>query len=248
MKKNYVHQILLIAGLVFMSNCRGEIDTFSSTPIETRILTSITLPPETKWTPPQIVDETETVIPPKPTRIPTPTEEDEIFFPEYCGKEFVSAEKLLPESEKNWFRYNHYLYPFSIAFPSDWNLIECDNSLYLFPDSEPSIRLAVRFKYSNEKKHILRTGVPAGDEIDGGTVQFIGQTIRKTIIRYEGKDKVVLYGYKEDLPYQIPAGNLIFTISLDDVGYYGPYEEVELSPEIQQLADAMVESIRLASP
>ncbi|MFN7036155.1 MAG: hypothetical protein ACK4SN_07280 [Bellilinea sp.] len=89
--------------------------------------------------------------------------------------------------------------------------------------------------------------MPAGDEVHAGTVQFIGQTIRKTIIRYEGKDKVVLYGYKEDLPYQIPAGNLIFTISLDDVGY-GRYEEVELSPEIQQLADAIVESIRLASP
>ncbi|GAP09086.1 hypothetical protein BECAL_00225 [Bellilinea caldifistulae] len=247
MIKSIVRQLLLIAGLVFISNCRGEIDNFPSTPIETRNLPTITPSSEIKSTPPQMVDEIETVIPLKPTRIPTPTEEDEIFFQEYCGKEFVSAVKLLPEREINWFRYNHYLYPFSIAFPSDWNLIECDNSIYLFPDSEPSIRLAVRFKYSNEKKHILRTGVPAGDAVHVGTVQFVGQTIRKTIIRYEGKDKVVLYGYKEDLPYQIPVGNLIFTISLDDVGSRY-YEDVELSPEIQQLADAIVESIRLTSP
>lgn len=66
------------------------------------------------------------------------------------------------------------------------------------------------------------------------------------IIRYEGKDNVVLFGYKEDLPCQIPAGNLIFIISLDDVSN-NPYEELELSPEIQQLADAIVESIRLSS-
>ncbi|MEW6178695.1 MAG: hypothetical protein AB1522_02090 [Chloroflexota bacterium] len=49
------------------------------------------------------------------------------------------------------------------------------------------------------------------------------------------------------MPYQIPAGNLIFTIGLDDVGSRY-FENVELSPEIQRLVDEIIESIRLTSP
>lgn len=169
----------------------------------------------------------------------------DLFLPR-CGRQVVSTEILIRESDRDWLRYTHALYPFSVAFPADWNLSEGENYVCLFPQSEPTVMLVIGFKYADESIHILRSGVPAGDAVDGGTVQFLGQTIRKTIIRYEGMDKVVLYGYKEDLPYQIHAGTLIFTISLDD--FRLEYEEVDLSAEMQALADAIVANITLRSP
>ncbi len=194
----------------------------------------------------QTPTDTEKVTPSlRPTRTPT-------LHPVCTIYKFIEVDALPQQREgayKGWRRLDHPQYHYSVYIPPDWgacyfgeyylDLFFCDNSCK---------QLAIGTKFADDETHILRTGVPAGDEVHVGTVQFIGQTIRKTIIRYEGKDKVVLYGYKEDLPYQIPVGNLIFTISLDDVGYFGPYEEVELSPEIQRLADAIVESIRLTSP
>ncbi len=220
-------------------------------PIDTEPTSTLSATPQTETTStpspfltftPAIQDK---VIPsPRPTRTPT-------LIPACESYKVLDVNAFPQKTEgkyQGWRLYIHPQYHYSVLIPLEWGACIRDHYLNLFfLNDRRVLTLVIGTKFADDEPHILRTGVPAGDVVDGGTVQFLGQTIRKRMIRYEGKDKVVLYGYKEDLPYQIPAGNLIFTISLDDFSDRS-YEEIELSPEIQQLADEIVESIQLSSP
>ncbi|MEW6650950.1 MAG: hypothetical protein AB1453_12275 [Chloroflexota bacterium] len=164
-------------------------------------------------------------------------------------KQIIAVSELPQQADgsyKDWRRFVHPEYRYSLFIPPDWGACYVgEHHVSFFPTTNPYLVLSVGCKFAGDDTHILRTGVAAGDAFHEGQVLFAGQTIRKTIIRYEGRDKIVLYGYKEDKPYQIEAGSMVFTISLDD--HHPQYEEADLSAEIQALADTIVAGIVLTS-
>lgn len=67
-------------------------------------------------------------------------------------------------------------YSYSVFIPMGW--AACINDYYLnlfFLDDNRVLALAIGTKFADDETQILRTGFPAGDITDGGTVQFIGK-------------------------------------------------------------------------
>lgn len=85
----------------------------------------------------------------------------------------------------------------------------------------------------------MRTGVGSGDVISMGTANFLGNKISRDVLVYDGKVKAVLY----NMATEIQAGDLIFTLSLDD--FSQDYESVDISPGIQDEIDQVVGSFEL---
>jgi len=105
--------------------------------------------------------------------------------------------------------------------------------------ADPTIALVIGIRKNTEMVPIQRTGVGAGDIVTVGTVIFLGQEITRDILRYENKDKSVLYNYATE----IFVGDLVFTISLDD--FRTDYDAASLSKEIESQADKIIESFVL---
>jgi hypothetical protein len=103
-----------------------------------------------------------------------------------------------------------------------------------------SIVLSIGFKRQDEEDiHIVRTGVPEMDEAVTSEISFIGRTIGRDVLRYEGKNKMILY--HGGGPIQI--NDLIFTLSLD---YFGlNYGAFAMPAEVMAMADEIVQSFAL---
>ena len=89
---------------------------------------------------------------------------------------------------------------------------------------------------------ILRSGVPAGTLVERGTVNMLGQTVSRSVLVYEGKDKAVLYNGAR----HIEAGDLRFLTSLNEFGRID-YKDVELPAELQIEVDTIVASLELTA-
>ncbi len=181
----------------------------------------------------------------KPTQVPTvtPVANSDIFTP-HCGGEPKAGlpTESSPGKTPGWFRYTNNEYGFSLLFPPDWDLVEDRNYVCLRVQSEPTIILVVGFKRAAEAISISRSGVGAGELITDGKVGFLGQEISKEILRYQNKDKTILYKLHDDATV-IPVDALEFSLSLDD--FRDNYDAAELSDIIQMTADTIVESFEL---
>lgn len=172
----------------------------------------------------------------------TPTYDTKLFLP-HCDKTPKSG--LPTETSggryQDWYRYANESYGFSFAFPPDWDLIDGHNYVCVRLQYTPTVILIVGFKRNTEAISIQRTGVGAGDIIPRGTVSFLGREIRRDILIYQGKDKVVLYNNANE----IGIDSLVFTLSIDD--FRIDYDTASLSKEVQAAADKIVESFELTA-
>ncbi|MBK8986455.1 MAG: hypothetical protein IPM39_10295 [Chloroflexi bacterium] len=195
-------------------------------------------------TPPLMPDgATPTINVPEPTPTPTPSGDRDLslFLPQ-CDRRPLTGlpTQPHPETGETWARYANEAYGFAFTFPPEWELVEGQNYICLNYLPQPETRLIIGFKWFDDKQTaIVRSGVAAGDLTTTGTVSFLGREIDRNILRYEGKEKAVLYNNAAT----IRANDLLFTLSLDD--FSTSYETAELTPEIMQMADAIVASFEL---
>jgi hypothetical protein len=177
------------------------------------------------------------------TRVPTITATPDLsFLPDCRDHPKVGLPTETSPGRQGWFRYTNETYGFSFIFPPDWIVSEHGiNLIYVCPSSTITIgiQLTIGVKRIEEDVAIQRTGVGAGDIITTGKIKFLGQEISRDVLRYQGKDKTILYHYGTE----INVDGLIFTLSLDD--FYPDYDAVELSADIQSAADTIVESFKL---
>lgn len=172
--------------------------------------------------------------------IPTQPTPSDLFLP-YCDQ--LPPKNLPPEKAgkyQGWQRYTHPQYGFSLAIPPQWVLGIGQHFLCLAPQAAPTIHLVIGFKRNTETVTIQRTGVGAGDILNQGTVNFLGQPISRDVLIYQEKEKAILY----HLATEIQVDDLIFTLSLDD--FRSDYEAVSLPTSVQEIADQIVESFQWA--
>lgn len=210
---------------------------------ETAVTPTPTAPPAVADTTPPLMpdDALPALIAPEPTP-PSPPLEPQAFFLPQCDQRSLTnlPTQPHPETGELWYWYANEVYGFAFTFPPDWELVEGQNILCLNYLPQPESKLIIGFKWFDDRQTaIARSGVAAGEVVTTGTLNFLGRDIDRNILRYEGKDKAILY----DNARTIRANDLLFTLSLDD--FSTPYETAGLPPEIGQMADAIVSSFAL---
>jgi formylglycine-generating enzyme required for sulfatase activity len=138
-----------------------------------------------------------------------------------------------------WYRYTNLDYSFSFHYPSDWTLEERLHALVFHHQVVDTLYFTVGYHRVDEDLWLLRTGMPAGDFVSRGSVPFLGRALLRNVLVYEGKDKLVSYGYGDAQPW----GDVVFGFFLDD--YNASYEAVDLPEEVQSQIDQVVASFEL---
>lgn len=147
------------------------------------------------------------------------------------------VEKVARGHFATWYRYTHPKYGFAFYFPPDWKIVsEYAHFVSLAPAQESEFNLNIGFKFARETEvSIQRTGVPEGDEFVRGRVLFLGQMLPRYVLVYQGEVTAVLY----NRALEVHVDDLIFTLSLDCMSLDC---DVGIPPEVQALADRIVES------
>jgi hypothetical protein len=153
----------------------------------------------------------------------------------------VSADTADPYA--GWTTYTNEAYGFSFKYPltfgiPHWELSEDDHVVKL---CKGTTCLVISY-VGQDEDIILRSGVPAGTLVERGTVDTLGQTVSRSVLVYEGKDKAVLYNGAR----HIEAGGLRFLASLNEFGRID-YKDVELPAELQIEVDTIVASLKLTA-
>ncbi len=162
-----------------------------------------------------------------------------LFLP-HCERDPQTGLSLetSPGKYVGWYQYTNETYGFSLAFPPGWELIEGQNYVCVRPQYKPTTILIVGFRRDSEDLPIQRTGVGAGDISTIGKVNFLGQEISRDVLRYQNKDKAILYNFG----MEINTDGMIFTLSLED--FHTDYDMAELSVSIQSTTDTIIESFK----
>jgi putative hemolysin len=134
--------------------------------------------------------------------------------------------------------YVNEQYGFSLDPSRDYAVEGWDNQV-LF--KRPGYSLAVAYKWADEEVEPFRTGMPAGELQDGGTVTVLGAELPKQVLIYEGKVKSVSYS-----PFQV--GDLEIHAWLDaETPEAGDYDQVDIPAELQADADEIMATFALTS-
>lgn len=152
------------------------------------------------------------------------------------------VEKVATGRFATWYRYSHPKYGFAFYFPPDWKIASEDAHSVSLAAQVTGYNLNIGFKSAGETEvSIQRTGVPAGDEFVRGRVRFLGQSLPRYVLVYQGEVIAVLY----NRALEVRVDDRIFTLSLDcmtlDCGDGIP-------PEVQAFADRIVASFEWVEP
>ncbi len=154
-------------------------------------------------------------------------------------------------AHESWASYNasytNSEYGFTFNYPPSWSLTEMPAVDYTTEGGfhygrslqlqKGATMLFIGYRWVSED-HIWWTGVGAwGDAISGGTVDFLGQPLEKTIWVYEGKVNYVRYP-------SVEANDLVFGMRMDYTAYADP-QSVEIPGEDILEADQILESFTL---
>jgi hypothetical protein len=137
-----------------------------------------------------------------------------------------------------WSKYTNLDYGFSFHFPPDWALEERPHQVTLRHKVVDTLQFRLDYRRVSEDIGIWRTGMPAGDFVPRGSVQFLGQEISRDVLIYDGKDKLVAYNFGA-----LPRGDVIFDPVLEDGRV--DYEDVDLPEEVQRQIDQVMTSFEL---
>jgi len=106
-----------------------------------------------------------------------------------------------------WARYVNPDYGFGFQYPSGWTLAEEPHIVRL---SREGLMLTIGYRRDTEDELGSLGDLPEGGFENRGVVTVMGQTFPKSVLVYQGRDRVVLTGGAVD--------DLVFTIRLDDLG------------------------------
>jgi hypothetical protein len=179
---------------------------------------------------------------PIPTDTPIPTPEP-LF---QCRLAATTTADKYP----GWLQCISAKYGFSFRYPPDWILKEIvdpvntmsGHAVHLTHPTNPSVRMIIAFKRANEDRRITPTGIGSGDLITRGVVSLLGQDVERNVLVALEKDMGVYYGW----PRSAATGSgLVFWLALDCACPAGDAAVTGLTPEVEQIADAIVESIEV---
>ena len=131
--------------------------------------------------------------------------------------------------------YLNLEYGFSIKYPGDWEIEDEPNRLVL---RQVAYYLFIGYRNSDEDVGPFRTGMPAGEFMEGGSVPFMGREINKRYLVLDDKIKVVEYGAG------VEASDLRLYIWLDSTGA-ADYTSLDIPEEVIAAADAIVSSFTI---
>lgn len=134
--------------------------------------------------------------------------------------------------------YVNMEYSFAFQYPPSWSLQEASHAITL---SQGSLELLVEYRGDWESVSIGPSGLPAGDIVERGTVEILGQDLPRKVIVYQGNDKGVYYG---GAPAEIRAGNLGFVIALSE---HDADPAFSIPADVQAEVDAIVQSLTLTA-
>jgi putative hemolysin len=152
--------------------------------------------------------------------------------------------------DDTWATYTNEKYGFSFRYPSDWKLKEITGSvntmsghaIHLLHPTDPTVRLIIAFKRADEDQPITPTGIGGGELVTRGSVSLLGQQVER-IVRVElDKDIAVYYGWPRPAT---TGGDLVFWLALDCACTASDPAVTGLTPEVERMADAIVESIEV---
>ncbi|MEW6030687.1 MAG: DUF333 domain-containing protein [Chloroflexota bacterium] len=152
-----------------------------------------------------------------------------------------------PSPYDGWMEYVESNYGFKFRYPPEWTAeldMRSDSTTYqhliwLRAPSKPvdGVQMMIAFEHIGENYGIQRTGIGAGELIERGSVNFLGEPATRIVLVFDGKDAEVMYGTTG----AFERGDLRFAISLSYVGV----ERLGLTPELEQVADLIVASFEL---
>lgn len=151
--------------------------------------------------------------------------------------------------DDTWTTYANARYGFSFQYPSDWILNEITGSVntmsghavHLLHPTDPTVRLIIAFKRADEDQRIAPTGMGDGELLSRGKVSLLGQPVERIARVALEKDMAVYYGWPlGSLP---TGGDLVFWLALDCMCSAGDPTTTGLTPEMEQIADAIVKSL-----
>jgi hypothetical protein len=106
-----------------------------------------------------------------------------------------------------WPSYVNADYGFAFRYPPAWTLEE---EAHLVKLRQEALKLVIGYRRDTEDELSSLGDLPGGSFEHRGTVTLLGQEFPKSVLVYEGEDKVVLTGGKAD--------GLVFTVRLDALG------------------------------
>jgi hypothetical protein len=152
--------------------------------------------------------------------------------------------------DDTWATYTNDKYGFSFRYPSAWNLKEITGSVntmsghavHLMHPTDPAVRMIIAFKRADEDQRITPTGMGDGELISRGSVSLLGQPVERIARAALEKNLAVYYGWPRAAA---TGGDLVFWLALDCACSPADPAVTGLTPEVQQIADAIVESITM---
>jgi len=149
-----------------------------------------------------------------------------------------------------WSTYTNEKYGFSFRYPPDWILKEIvdpvntmsGHAVHLTHPTDPAVRMIMAFKRADEERRIAPTGMGDGELISRGSVSILGQQVERLTRVFLEKDLAVYYGWPRSAA---AGGDLVFWLALDCACSAGDPAVAGLAPEVEQIADAIVESIEV---
>jgi hypothetical protein len=111
--------------------------------------------------------------------------------------------------------------------------------VWLKPQSNPNIALAVGFKRAGEAVGIQRTGMGSGELDTRGAIGFLGQDVKRVALVCQGKDMGLYYKQSGE----ILRGDLVFTLNLDYVG--SCTDSSALTEAVEGITDQIVASFQI---
>lgn len=156
--------------------------------------------------------------------------------------------------DDTWSTYSNEKCGFFFRYPPGWDLKEIrdpgntmsGHAVHLTLSSDPSVRLIIAFKRADEDRRIAPTGIGSGDLITRGVVSLLGQDVERNVLVALGKDMAVYYGWPRPAATSAATGDdLVFWLALDCACSAGDPATTGLMPEVEQIADAIVQSIEV---
>jgi hypothetical protein len=152
--------------------------------------------------------------------------------------------------DDTWPTYTNAQYGFSFRYPPDWTLKEIldpvntmsGHAVHLAHPTDPAVRMIIAFKRADEDRRIAPTSMGGGELVSRGVVSLLGQEVEQLVRVELRKDMAVYYGLPRSVAKCV---DLVFWLALDCACSAGDSAVTGLTPEMEQIADAVVESIEV---
>ena len=132
--------------------------------------------------------------------------------------------------------YTHPEIGFTFEYPGDWMLEEAPH--YVFLRKGP-FRLMIAFRRPEESHQIQPTGLPSGELIEAGSLQFLNQVINRTMLVSEERVKEVLYNGAREIQFK----DIAFVVMLD--AGQNEYAVIDIPQGVQEIADQVLVSFSM---